>query len=166
MTNDIQDFLSEMESHQYDNSDTLPLKAEDLADGEYIVQIKSARPRKVDSLNCWCWDWVMQIHSGPSCAGKSVTYGNLLGSDAAKNRLGMELERVGFTGKDFTDMLNNAIANLPNRWAKVAKKANNAKNGKIYHNIYLSELLDPKEAKKLAASKPKPVSQPDEDMPF
>ena len=39
-------------------------------------------------------------------------------------------------------------------------------NGKIYHNIYLSELLDPKEAKKLASSKAIPVSQPDEDMPF
>lgn len=162
---EIQDFLSEMESHQYDNSDTLPLKAEDLADGEYIVQIKSARPRKVDSLNCWCWDWVMSVHSGPSCAGKSVTYGNLLGTDAAKNRLGMELERVGFTGKDFTDLLNNAIASLPGRWAKVSKKANNAKNGKVYHNIYLAELIDPKEAKKLA-SQPKAQPAADDEMPF
>lgn len=165
---EVQDFLNEMGVHNYDRTDSTPMKAEELQDGEYIVKIKSARPRKVESLNCWCFDWVFVIESGPngkgdSSVGQSVSYGNLLGTDAAKNRLGLELERIGFTGKDFTAILNNAIAALPNRVARIKKMANSARNGKVYHNIYLQELIEPKLVKQMIEGE---LQNNEDGMPF
>lgn len=165
---DVQDFLNEMGVHNYDRNDAVPIKAEELQDGEYIVKIKSARPRRVDSLNCWCFDWVYQIEAGPNgkndpSVGQNVSYGNLLGTDAAKNRLGVELERIGFTGKDFTAILNNAIASLPNRHARIKKMTNSARNGKVYHNIYIQELIDSKIVNEAIEGE---ISDNNDGMPF
>lgn len=153
---DVQDFLSEMESHQYDrNDDGKPGRPEDLDDGEYTGQITDCRPRRVESLNCWSFDCTVNIN------GKSIQFGSLLGTPASKNRLGRELETLGFAGKDFTELLNNAIAALPNRWAKIKKASNQAKNGKTYHNIYLMELVNAPKPGKSTADK-----SPDDSLPF
>lgn len=145
MSADMDDFFREMGEHEYDpQSAESPLKAEDLPDGNYVGKLLSITPRRVQSMNCWCWDWSVKITSGPEekLAGRVFTYGTLLGSEQAKNRLGYELERLGVAGKSFPEILQNALKILPGNLVGMRKVTSNAKNGKTYHNVSITHLVE------------------------
>lgn len=134
---EVSEFLSEMGQHTYDprSADT-PLRPDDLPDGLYVAKLTAINPRKIEKLNGWVWDWTVVIKSGPDHVGRAMTYGTLLTSDYAKNRLGMELEKLGLRAATFSDLLSLAMETLPGQTLELKKSQSVAKStGKVYHNI-------------------------------
>lgn len=133
---EVSDFLSEMGQHTYDPkaADT-PLRPEDLEDGIYVAKLTAINPRKIEKLNGWCWDWTVVIQSGPGHIGRAMTYGTLLTSEYARNRLGLELERLGLKAESFPNLLQLAMEVLPKQTLELKKSQTTSKMGKTYHNI-------------------------------
>jgi len=133
---DYSDFLNEMGQHKYEPAAAdRPLRAEDLEDGIYVARITTIAPRRVESLGGWCWDWTVVIKSGPGHVGRAMTYGTLLTSEYSKNRLGLELERLGLKAESFSALLNLAMEMLPKQTIEFKKSTTVSKQGKTYHNI-------------------------------
>jgi hypothetical protein len=139
---EVSDFLSEMGQHNYDPqaADT-PLRPEDLADGVYVAKLTAINPRKIEKLNGWVWDWTVVIQSGPGHVGRAMTYGTLLTSDYARNRLGLELERLGLRAADFPGLLRVAMDSLPKQILELKKSQTVNKMGKTYHNIEAQSIV-------------------------
>ena len=68
---DVQDFLNEMGVHNYDRNDAVPIKAEELQDGEYIVKIKS-----LDRLNSLVLKLLTRLQNILSTRGCNNNFGS------------------------------------------------------------------------------------------
>jgi len=127
----------------YDPSDTgRSLTLENLADGDYTLQIMSAELVTTERTGEQILRWVYSVQAGPSYVGGVIEAANFFRSQIAVNLLGADLALLGLpthewtvkNGKPFSRMLRECLPSLDNV-VFTAAKVTVERNGKTYHNL-------------------------------